>query len=165
MTKWCHRCGVTFLVSLLVLARRPVDGVAGCVPLVLEVARFVAAFDVITTDAQISIYNAKYKYLFWRPYTAITTGDYLQDPTWTSFLAAPQHPEYPSGHGGQIGSQQGVLDLHRLEDDHRRRHRRSRLGGRALPHLGHQGVDQGLRVARWEVGRLAEIGLDRPGPR
>ena len=36
--------------------------------------------------------------------------DYLQDPTWTSFWAAPQHPEYPSGHGGQIGSQQGVLD-------------------------------------------------------
>ena len=72
--------------------------------------RFVAAFNVITTDAQISIYNAKYKYLFWRPYTAITTGDYLQDPTWTSFWAAPQHPEYPSGHGGQIGSQQGVLD-------------------------------------------------------
>ena len=64
---------------------------------------------MITTDAQISILNAKYKYLFWRPYTAITTGGYLQDPTWTSFWAAPQHPEYPSGHGGQIGSQQGVL--------------------------------------------------------
>src|SRR5580692_10616138 len=72
--------------------------------------RFVAAFNVITTDAQISIYNAKYKYLFWRPYTAITTGDYLQDPAWTSFWAAPQHPEYPSGHGGQIGSSQGVLE-------------------------------------------------------
>ena len=72
--------------------------------------RFVAAFNVITTDAQISIYNAKYKYLFWRPYTAITTGEYLQDPAWTSFWAAPQHPEYPSGHGGQAGSQQAVLD-------------------------------------------------------
>jgi hypothetical protein len=75
-----------------------------------SLARFVAAFNVITTDAQIAIYAAKYKYLFWRPYTAITTGAIEQDPTWTSFQVAPQHPEYPSGHGGQIGSQQGVLE-------------------------------------------------------
>jgi hypothetical protein len=75
-----------------------------------SLARFVAAYNVITTDAQIAILNAKYKYLFWRPYTAITTGTIDQDPTWTSFQVAPQHPEYPSGHGGQIGSQQGVLE-------------------------------------------------------
>jgi hypothetical protein len=37
-------------------------------------ARFVAAFNVITTDAQIAIYNAKFKYVFWRPVTAIQTG-------------------------------------------------------------------------------------------
>jgi hypothetical protein len=73
-------------------------------------ARFVAAFHVITTDAQISIYNAKYKYLFWRPYTAITTGAVNQDPAWTSLLAAPQHPEYPSGHGGQAGASQAILE-------------------------------------------------------
>jgi hypothetical protein len=73
-------------------------------------ARFVAAFHVITTDAQISIYNAKYKYLRWRPYTAITTGTLDQDPAWTSFWAAPQHPEYPSGHGGYAGASQAVLE-------------------------------------------------------
>lgn len=73
-------------------------------------ARFVATFHVITTDAQISIYNAKYKYLRWRPYTAITTGTLDQDPAWTSFWAAPQHPEYPSGHGGYAGASQAVLD-------------------------------------------------------
>jgi hypothetical protein len=145
--------------------------------------RFVAAFNVITTDAQISIYNAKYKYLFWRPYTAITTGDYLQDPTWTSFWAAPQHPEYPSGHGGQVGSQQGVLDAFlgprapapipltspdalgvtrtytdwkTITDDV--------ISARVWEGVHFRtsdikGVDQGLRVARWEVGRLAQIGL------
>jgi hypothetical protein len=145
--------------------------------------RFVAAFNVITTDAQISIYNAKYKYLFWRPYTAITTGGYLQDPTWTSFWAAPQHPEYPSGHGGQVGSQQGVLDAFlgprapapipltspdalgvtrtytdwkTITDDV--------INARVWEGVHYRtsdltGVDQGLRVARWEVGRLAEIGL------
>jgi hypothetical protein len=75
-----------------------------------SLARFVAAFNVITTDAQIAIYAAKYKYLFWRPYTAITTGAVEPDTSWTSYQIAPQHPEYPSGHGGQIGSQQGVLE-------------------------------------------------------
>jgi hypothetical protein len=146
-------------------------------------ARFVAAFNVITTDAQISIYNAKYKYLFWRPYTAITTGDYRQDPGWTSFWAAPQHPEYPSGHGGQIGSQQGVLDAFlgplapapipltspdapgvtrtytdwkTITDDV--------INARVWQGVHFRtsdltGFDQGRRVARWAVGRLAEIGL------
>lgn len=72
-------------------------------------ARFVAAFNVITTDAQIAVYNAKYKYLFWRPYTAITTGSISQDPNWTSQSVAPQHPEYPSGHGAVAGSANAVL--------------------------------------------------------
>ena len=36
--------------------------------------RFVAAFQVVPTDAQIAIYNAKYKYVFWRPVTAIRDG-------------------------------------------------------------------------------------------
>jgi hypothetical protein len=75
-----------------------------------SLARFVAAFNVITTDAQIAIHGAKYRYLFWRPYTAITTGAIQQDATWTSYQVAPQHPEYPSGHGGQIGSQQAILE-------------------------------------------------------
>jgi hypothetical protein len=146
-------------------------------------ARFVAAFNVVTTDAQISIYNAKYKYLFWRPYTAITTGNYLQDPTWTSFWAAPQHPEYPSGHGGQIGSQQGVLDaflgpnapapipLTSVDAVGVTRSytnwntiTRDVIDARVWEGVHFRtsdisGVDQGLRVARWELGRLAEIGL------
>jgi hypothetical protein len=146
-------------------------------------ARFVAAFNVITTDAQISIYNAKYKYLFWRPYTAITTGDYLQDPSWTSFWAAPQHPEYPSGHGGQIGSQQGVLDAfigprapapipltspdapgvtrtytewNAISDDV--------INARVWEGVHFRtsditGVQQGLKVARWELPRLDLLGI------
>jgi PAP2 superfamily len=146
-------------------------------------ARFVAAFNVITTDAQIATYDAKYKYLFWRPYTAITTGGYLQDPTWTSFWVAPQHPEYPSGHGGQIGSQQGVLDAFvgrraavpvpltspdapgvtrtytdwkTITDDV--------INARVWEGVHFRtsditGVDLGLRVARWEVGQLHRLGI------
>lgn len=146
-------------------------------------ARFVAAFNVITTDAQISIYNAKYKYLFWRPYTAITTGAYLPNPTWTSFWAAPQHPEYPSGHGGQVGSQQAVLDAFLgkhapapipLISSDAVGVTRTYTDWKAITddvvnarvwegvHLRTSdvtGVEQGLSVARWELGRLAEIGL------
>lgn len=77
-------------------------------PLWLE-ARFVAVFQVITTDAQIAIYNAKYEYLFWRPLTAIQQDATAPDPTWTPFFTTPRHPEYPSGHGGYAGAAQVVL--------------------------------------------------------
>jgi hypothetical protein len=75
----------------------------------LSQIRLVAAFNVITTDAQIAIYNAKYKYLFWRPVTAIRTGVVDPDPSWTPLFNTPLHPEYPSGHGGYAGAAQGVL--------------------------------------------------------
>jgi hypothetical protein len=73
--------------------------------------RFVAAFQVVTTDAQISIYNTKYKYVFWRPVTAIRDGSpgVGADPTWTPFFTTPSFPEYPSGHSGYAGAAQQVL--------------------------------------------------------
>jgi hypothetical protein len=69
----------------------------------------VAAFQVVTTDAQIAIYNAKYKYVFWRPVTAIRNGSVDPDPGWTPFFTTPRYPEYPSGHGGFAGAAQQVL--------------------------------------------------------
>jgi hypothetical protein len=74
--------------------------------------RFVAAFQIVTTDAQIAIYNAKYKYVRWRPVTAIRAGSpgVTADPTWTPLFNTPTYPEYPSGHGGYAGSAQQVLD-------------------------------------------------------
>jgi len=73
--------------------------------------RFVAAFQVVTTDAQIAIYNAKYKYVFWRPVTAIRDGSpgVTADPTWTPLFTTPSYPEYPGGHGGYAGAAQQVL--------------------------------------------------------
>jgi hypothetical protein len=71
--------------------------------------RFVAAFNVVTTDAQIAIYNAKFEYLFWRPVTAIRTGSVNPDPTWTPLFATPRYPDWPSGHGGVAGAAQRVL--------------------------------------------------------
>jgi len=69
----------------------------------------VAAFHVVTVDAQIAIFEAKYVYTFWRPVTAIRTGSVDPDPTWTPLLATPRHPEYPSGHAGYAGAASAVL--------------------------------------------------------
>jgi hypothetical protein len=71
--------------------------------------RFVAAFNVITTDTQIAIYNAKFKYVFWRPVTAIQTGSVNPDPSWTPLFTTPRYPDWLSGHGGVAGAAQQVL--------------------------------------------------------
>lgn len=75
-----------------------------------QLAKLVAVLHVTSVDAQIQLAKTKYDYLFWRPYTAITTGPTNQDTTWTSLEVAPQHPEYPSGHTLQGGAQQAVLE-------------------------------------------------------
>ena len=72
-------------------------------------AALVAAFHAITTDAQIAIYNAKFRYVFWRPVTAIQDGTVQPDPTWEPLSVTPRYPEYPSGHGGYAGAAQQVL--------------------------------------------------------
>ena len=74
-----------------------------------DLSRLVAALHVTSVDAQIHLAKVKYHYLFWRPFTAITTGDVDRDTGWTSFQVAPQHPEYCSGHTLQAGAQEVVL--------------------------------------------------------
>ena len=72
-------------------------------------ARIIAAFHVIEIDQQIAIHAAKYRYVFWRPVTAIRTGTVDPDPTWTPLISTPRHPEYPSGHAGFGGTADAVL--------------------------------------------------------
>jgi hypothetical protein len=72
-------------------------------------SRLVAAFHVITIDAQIAIHEAKYVYVAWRPVTAIRTGSVDQDPNWTPLFVSPRHPEYPSGHTGYAGAAEAAL--------------------------------------------------------
>ncbi|MCW2778202.1 MAG: cpo, partial [Frankiales bacterium] len=61
----------------------------------------VAVFHEVTADVQITLYAAKYRYLRWRPVTALRTEDAdprtPYDPAFTPLLATPAHPEYPSG--------------------------------------------------------------------
>jgi hypothetical protein len=72
-------------------------------------ARVVAAFHVIEIDQQIAIHAAKYRYLFWRPVTAIRTGAIDPNPNWTPLISTPRHPEYPSGHAAFGGAAETVL--------------------------------------------------------
>jgi hypothetical protein len=74
-----------------------------------DTARMMAMFWTGYADAAIGCFNAKYKFGFWRPATAITAGggsspDLAADPSWTSLAATPSHPEYPAAHGCVTGS-------------------------------------------------------------
>lgn len=72
-------------------------------------AKIVAAFHAIEIDQQIAVHAAKYRYLFWRPITAIRTGATDPDSTWTPLISTPRHPEYPSGHAAFGGTADAVL--------------------------------------------------------
>jgi hypothetical protein len=79
-------------------------------------ARMMAMLWTGYADAAIGCFNAKYKFGFWRPVTAIPIGGsaaglpgsftgLTADPTWTpSGGATPAHPEYPAAHGCITGS-------------------------------------------------------------
>lgn len=81
-----------------------------------EVTRNARLFAMVAQgmdDAMISVFDAKYVYNFWRPVTAIRNGDIdgndatQREVSWSSYLDAPMHPEYPSGHAilaGVVGA-------------------------------------------------------------
>jgi hypothetical protein len=70
----------------------------------LDSARFMAMYSTALTDAYIAVFDAKYRYNFWRPVTAIRNGDLAGNPdtqidaTWQPLDATPMHPEYPCAH-------------------------------------------------------------------
>jgi hypothetical protein len=145
--------------------------------------RFVAAFQVITTDAQIAIYNGKFKYAFWRPVTAIQEDAVDPDPSWTPYFATPRYPDWPSGHGGYAGAAQGVLSAfvgphaaapiavtsptdagstHYYDDwgSLTREVVNARVWeGIHFRFSDEAGAEVGLKVARYDVAHLGEIGL------
>jgi len=86
-----------------------------------DAARMMAMLWTGYADAAIGCFNAKYKFGFWRPVTAIpagggTTGlpvsptDLTADPTWTpAGGATPAHPEYPAAHGCVTGAVSNLI--------------------------------------------------------
>jgi membrane-associated phospholipid phosphatase len=86
----------------------------------LENAHLFALLNVAMADAGIACWDGKYRYVFWRPITAIRGGDTDNnaatdpDPAWTPWLdffpsGTPAHPEYPSGHSTVSGAAAFVL--------------------------------------------------------
>ncbi len=67
-------------------------------------ARLYAAVTQAMDDAMIGVFDAKYRYNFWRPVTAIRNGDLdghdatERDASWVPLIDVPMHPEYPSAH-------------------------------------------------------------------
>jgi hypothetical protein len=82
---------------------------------VTENAHLFAVLNVTMGDAIIACWDSKYRYVFWRPVTAIRTGltPADADPTWEPWLnfltGTPAHPEYPSAHSTYSGSAAAVL--------------------------------------------------------
>jgi hypothetical protein len=76
-------------------------------------ARLMAMLWTGFADAAIGCFNAKYKYGFWRPATAIPAGggnsDLTADPNWTALGPTPAHPEYPAAHGCVTGAVSSVI--------------------------------------------------------
>jgi VCPO second helical-bundle domain len=91
----------------------------------VDTARLLAMVNTVSADALMSVLNAKYRFLFWRPVTAIagagqcptqssavtadgfgpvpgfTDGNpaTVEDPCWRPLVTTPNHPEYPAAHG------------------------------------------------------------------
>jgi hypothetical protein len=81
-----------------------------------ENAHLFALLNVTMADAAIACWDGKYRYVFWRPITAIRAGltSADADPTWVPWLdffpaGTPAHPEYPSGHSTVSGSAAFIL--------------------------------------------------------
>jgi hypothetical protein len=80
-----------------------------------ENAHLFAVLNLALSDALIACWDSKYRYVFWRPITAIRTGltpadaDPLWEPWLDSTTGTPAHPEYPSAHSSMSGAAAFVL--------------------------------------------------------
>jgi hypothetical protein len=81
-----------------------------------ENAHLFALLNLTLSDALIACWDSKYRYVFWRPITAIRAGltPSDADPTWIPWLdffktGTPAHPEYPSAHSSMSGAAAFIL--------------------------------------------------------
>jgi membrane-associated phospholipid phosphatase len=83
-----------------------------------ENAHLFALLNLTLSDALIACWDSKYRYVFWRPITAIRAGltPADADPTWQPWLdslpvnpGTPAHPEYPSAHSSMSGAAAFIL--------------------------------------------------------
>lgn len=71
----------------------------------VQAARLYAMTNLVGADAIIGCFDAKYHYLFWRPFTSMVQATAAEnpntvgDPNWKPLVVTPGHPEYPAAHG------------------------------------------------------------------
>jgi hypothetical protein len=80
-----------------------------------ENAHLFAILNLSLSDSLIACWDSKYRYVFWRPITAIRAGltpadaDPLWEPWLDSTSGTPAHPEYPSAHSSMSGAAAFIL--------------------------------------------------------
>jgi len=80
-----------------------------------ENAHLFAVLNVTLADAIIACWDSKYRYVFWRPVTAIRAGltpsdaDPMWEPWLNTLTGTPAHPEYPSAHSAYSGAAAFIL--------------------------------------------------------
>jgi len=83
-----------------------------------DAARILALLNFAMADGFIAGFAAKYKYVLWRPITAIHMADgdgnplTTADANWNSFCVSPPIPEHPSTHTVLGAAAAGVLIQH-----------------------------------------------------
>jgi hypothetical protein len=77
-------------------------------------AHLFALLNLAMADAAIACWDAKYRFVLWRPITAIREGSLDPSPSWKPWLdffpaGTPSHPEFPSGHSTVSGAAVFIL--------------------------------------------------------
>jgi hypothetical protein len=81
-----------------------------------ENARAFALLNIAISDGAVATFDTKYTYNFWRPETAIRSGDLEgnrttdPDPAFGPFISTPCFPGYPSAHGTLSSAAREVLE-------------------------------------------------------
>jgi PAP2 superfamily len=89
-----------------------------------KAARLLALLHMAEADANISCFDAKFFYNFWRPVTAVRSGDTdsntvtVGDPAWNPLAApTPPVPDYPSNHATDGGAGMTIIKNFFGKDD------------------------------------------------
>ena len=87
-------------------------------------ARAAALVNMAVSDASFASFAAKYHYTFWRPETAIRSGESdgnkktTADPLFVPYIVAPCFPGYPSNHASLSNAAREVLERLYGADNH-----------------------------------------------
>ena len=79
-------------------------------------ARLFAHLGIVLFDTYIAIWDSKYEFNAWRPFTAVRAAEAdgnprtVADPNWTPLRPTPPHPDYASAHAAACAASFGVLE-------------------------------------------------------